>query len=60
VKNFNGFTNSFNGRLMVTGRKFRDLNIETGARDLEDVSSIDALALGEGPALIEKPETADV
>ncbi|MEG8022707.1 DNA recombination protein RmuC [Sphingomonas aerolata] len=60
VKNFNGFTNSFNGRLMVTGRKFRDLNIETGARDLEDVSSIDALALGEGPALIEKPEPADV
>jgi DNA recombination protein RmuC len=60
VKNFNGFTNSFNGRLMVTGRKFRDLNIETGARDLEDVSSIDALALVEGPALIEKPETADV
>ncbi|MES3092667.1 DNA recombination protein RmuC [Sphingomonas aerolata] len=60
VKNFNGFTNSFNGRLMVTGRKFRELNIETGARDLEDVSSIDALALGEGPALIEKPETADV
>ncbi|MDY0966823.1 DNA recombination protein RmuC [Sphingomonas sp. CFBP9021] len=60
VKNFNGFTNSFNGRLMVTGRKFRDLNIETGARDLEDVSSIDALALGEGPALMEKPETADV
>jgi len=60
VKNFNGFTNSFNGRLMVTGRKFRDLNIETGARDLEDVSSIDALALGEGPALTEKPETADV
>ncbi|KQN20214.1 MULTISPECIES: DNA recombination protein RmuC [unclassified Sphingomonas] len=60
VKNFNGFTNSFNGRLMVTGRKFRDLNIETGARDLEDVPSIDALALGEGPALIEKPETADV
>ncbi len=60
VKNFNGFTNSFNGRLMVTGRKFRDLNIETGSRDLEDVSSIDALALGEGPALIEKPETADV
>ncbi|MGA1798575.1 DNA recombination protein RmuC [Sphingomonas sp. 4RDLI-65] len=59
VKNFNGFTNSFNGRLMVTGRKFRDLNIETGARDLEDVSSVDALALGEGPALIEKPEIVE-
>jgi DNA recombination protein RmuC len=59
VKNFNGFTNSFNGRLMVTGRKFRDLNIETGARDLEDVSSVDALALGEGPALIEKPESIE-
>ena len=44
VNNFNSFSNSFNGRLMVTGRKFRDLNIETGARELEDVSPVEALA----------------
>jgi DNA recombination protein RmuC len=59
VKNFNGFTNSFNSRLMGTGRKFRDLNIETGPRDLEDVPLVEALALGEGPALIEKPEDVE-
>ncbi|WP_380778614.1 DNA recombination protein RmuC [Sphingomonas sp. R86520] len=59
VKNFNGFTNSFNSRLMGTGRKFRDLNIETGPRDLEDVPLVEALALGEGPALIEKPENVE-
>ena len=44
VNNFNSFSNSFNGRLMVTGRKFRDLNIETGARELEDVAPVEALA----------------
>ena len=59
VNNFNSFSNSFNGRLMVTGRKFRDLNIETGARELEDVGSVDALArLGETPALIGAVEQA--
>ncbi len=44
VNNFNSFSNSFNGRLMVTGRKFRDLNIETGAREIEDVAPVEALA----------------
>ena len=53
VNNFNSFSNSFNGRLMVTGRKFRDLNIETGAREIEDVAPVEALArYGEGPVLI--------
>ncbi len=62
VNNFNNFSNSFNGRLMVTGRKFRDLNIETGAREIEDVAPVEALArYGETPALIgqakgEEPE----
>ena len=46
VSNFNAFANSFNGRLVVTGRKFRDLDIETGARELEDVAAVDALAQG--------------
>uniref|UniRef100_UPI0035CC693B DNA recombination protein RmuC n=1 Tax=uncultured Sphingomonas sp. TaxID=158754 RepID=UPI0035CC693B len=54
VNNFNSFSNSFNGRLMVTGRKFRDLNIETGARELEDVAPVEALArMGDAPVLLE-------
>lgn len=50
VTNFNTFTNSFNSRLVSTGRKFRELNIETGARELEDVPAVEALArAGERP-----------
>jgi DNA recombination protein RmuC len=44
VTNFNSFTNSFNSRVVSTGRKFRDLNIETGARELGDVPAVEALA----------------
>ena len=56
VSNFNAFANSFNGRLVVTGRKFRDLDIETGARELEDVAAVDALAQGgEVSALLDSP-----
>ncbi|WP_324750305.1 DNA recombination protein RmuC [Sphingomonas sp. LY54] len=44
VSNFNTFTNSFNSRLVSTGRKFKELNIETGARELEDVPAVEALA----------------
>ena len=60
VSNFNAFANSFNGRLVVTGRKFRDLDIETGARELEDVSPVEALARsGDVAALIESPRHDD-
>jgi DNA recombination protein RmuC len=62
VTNFNTFTNSFNSRLVSTGRKFRELNIETGARDLEDVPAVEALAsAGEvrRPALIESRTDTD-
>ncbi|OYY90944.1 MAG: recombinase RmuC [Sphingomonas sp. 28-66-16] len=44
VGNFNAFANSFNGRLVVTGKKFRDLNIEVGAREIEEVGAVEALA----------------
>jgi DNA recombination protein RmuC len=50
VTNFNSFTTSFNSRLVSTGRKFKELNIETGSRELEDVQGIEALAsAGEAP-----------
>jgi DNA recombination protein RmuC len=44
VTHFNSFTNSFNSRVVSTGRKFRDLNIESGARELSDVPAVEALA----------------
>ncbi len=55
VGNFNAFANSFNGRLVVTGRKFRDLDIETGARELLDVASVDALAIGGDDKILPPP-----
>ena len=56
VGHFNAFTNSFNGRLVVTGRKFRELDIETGSRELVDVASVDALAHSGDPAgLLDSP-----
>jgi DNA recombination protein RmuC len=43
VKNYNEFVSSFEGRLMVTGRKFRDLNIETGKNSLDEIAPVEAL-----------------
>ena len=30
--------------MLVTGRKFRDLNVETGAKEIEAIESVDTLA----------------
>lgn len=59
VNNYNNFVSSFESRALVTARKFRDLNIETGAREIEEVVPVETLArYGEGPALI-APAAAD-
>jgi DNA recombination protein RmuC len=57
VTNFNTFTSSFNTRLVSTGRKFKELNIETGSRELEDVQAIEALA---GASEGARPSLADL
>ena len=44
VADYNKFTASFESRVLVTGRKLRDLNIETGGREIEEPDQIDALA----------------
>jgi DNA recombination protein RmuC len=44
VSHFNKATTSYNTNLTSTGRKFRDLKIETGKRDLEDLPSIELAA----------------
>jgi DNA recombination protein RmuC len=44
VNNYNSFVSSFETRALVTARKFRDLNIEAGVRDIDDVPPVEALA----------------
>jgi DNA recombination protein RmuC len=52
VRNYNEFVSSFESRVMVTGRKFKDLNIETGARELDELAPVETLArYGETHAL---------
>jgi DNA recombination protein RmuC len=43
VNQYNDFVGSFERNVMSTGRKFAELNIETGKRELEDVPPIEAL-----------------
>ena len=44
VADYNRFTSSFESRVLVTGRKLRDLNIETGRREIEALEQIETLA----------------
>ena len=43
VNNYNKFVGSFERNVMSTGRKFAELNVETGKRELEDIPLVEAL-----------------
>jgi DNA recombination protein RmuC len=43
VNNYNKFVGSFERNVMSTGRKFAELNIETGKRELDDIAEVEAL-----------------
>lgn len=43
VGNYNKFVGSFERNVMATGRKFAELQIETGKKDLEPVPEVEAL-----------------
>ncbi|MEG3143957.1 DNA recombination protein RmuC [Sphingomonas sp. RT2P30] len=54
VNNYNKFVGSFERNVLSSGRKFLGLNIEPGAREIEEVPPVEALArYGEVPKLIE-------
>ena len=60
VTNYNAFANSLESRALVTGRKFRDLNIETGDREIEAVPPVESLARGlMAPDLEDQAEAAE-
>lgn len=44
VNNYNKFVGSFERNVMSTGRRFAELNIETGKRELEEVPLVEAVA----------------
>ncbi len=63
VNNYNKFVGSFERNVMSTGRKFAELNIETGKRELEDVPQVEALPRYGSEAeamLIEKTNNTDL
>ncbi|HEV7233893.1 MAG TPA: DNA recombination protein RmuC [Sphingorhabdus sp.] len=43
VNNYNKFVGSFERNVMSTGRRFAELNIETGSRELEEIGTVEAL-----------------
>ena len=66
VNNYNSFVSSFESRSLVTARKFRELNIEPGAREIETLPPVEALArYGDEPLVVtitedgEAPEKDD-
>ena len=43
VGNYNKFVGSFERNVMATGRRFAELNVETGKKELEEVPEVEAL-----------------
>jgi DNA recombination protein RmuC len=43
VNNYNKFVGSFERNVLSTGRRFAELNVETGQRQIEEVSAVEAL-----------------
>jgi len=44
VENYNKFAASLDGRVMVSARRFRDLGIGSGAKEIEQIDTVDVLA----------------
>ena len=58
VEHYNKFVASFEGRVLVTGRKFRDLNIETGGKEIDELPVVETRASEPAVDLLVAPEEA--
>ncbi len=60
VAHYNSFVSSFESRVLVTGRKLKELNVETGSREIETVDGVETLAtLPAGDDLARLPDAAE-
>lgn len=44
VTHYNNFVSSFESRVLVSGRKFRDLNIDTGGKEITEIAPVEQIA----------------
>lgn len=56
VENYNKFVASFEGRVMVSARRFQALNIDTGNASLDSIDSVDVVARATSAELLPAPE----
>lgn len=56
VTHYNRFVSSFENRVLVTGRRFKELSVDTGAREIDNVAAIETLARLPDPQLSEAVE----
>ncbi|MES2495052.1 MAG: DNA recombination protein RmuC [Pseudomonadota bacterium] len=59
VENYNKFVSSFENRVLVTGRKFRELNVETGDKEIDELPAIETRASEVSSDLLPPPERGD-
>lgn len=58
VENYNKFVSSFEGRVLVSARRFQALNVDTGNASLESVDPVDVIARAPAADLLAAPAEA--